>query len=170
MTPEAMQAWLGAFAACVAKLGGTLADLHGQLQRQHGSQRTQRIIDHAKQVVGTVEVVEQAMEALREGVPKDVGAALKIEQKALKEASLTLCKGPVRVARRWTRALSRAIAIVDEEAHTLHDAIAAVGLLTRVARSQFVCVSICFYVFPSLMHNENSNKSQTSVREKTTNN
>ena len=32
MTPEAMEAWLGAFGSCVAKLGGTLKDLTGSLK------------------------------------------------------------------------------------------------------------------------------------------
>ena len=145
MTPEAMEAWLGAFGACVGKLGGTLSGLTDQLQRQRGSNKQQRMMETALQVVERVNAFEEVVERVHKEVPAVVDEASKSVVHALSSSSDALCAAPIKRAKHWTKALTAALSATELEAKRLREAMARVGLATDslAACSEAICAHAC---------------------------
>lgn len=145
MTPEAMEAWLGAFGACVGKLGGTLSGLTEKLQRQRGSEKQQKMMDVAMQVVERVEAFEETMERLREDVPSVVDDARDHVVGALAASSDALCTRPIRNARLWSKALTVALVATERETKRLHTAMESIGLASESlgACADAICTHAC---------------------------
>ena len=145
MPPDAMQLWLEAFAACVARLGGTLVDLHATLQKQMKSTKLTRMTAKMREMKAKAKGLEMQLQMCRDDTNRQVKNMSRETERLVHHAAQVMAVQPAVRAKLWVRAFDAAKEKIECDLERLQHNLEGLPTETNDLKScaNAICERVC---------------------------